>query len=93
MYTTVLHATIHGHVQGVFFRASARREAARRGLGGWVRNLPDGSVETRAEGPEDRLREFLEWLQRGPEGARVDRVEEEWERSDDPPTAGFTITG
>jgi acylphosphatase len=93
MSTTVLHAIIHGRVQGVFFRASARREAARLGVGGWVRNLADGSVETRAEGPEDRLRAYLDWLHRGPEGARVDRVEEEWTRSDDPPTAGFTVTG
>jgi len=93
MPTTVLHAIVQGRVQGVFYRASARREAVRLRLGGWVRNLADGTVETRAEGPEDRLREFLEWLHRGPEGARVDRVEEAWSRSDDPPTAGFNVTG
>ena len=67
-----------GRVQGVFFRASAQREARRLGLTGWVRNRPDGSVELVAEGEDESLREFLGWVQRGPTSARVDRVDSRW---------------
>jgi acylphosphatase len=69
---------IYGIVQGVFFRASTRDEAARLGLGGWVRNCPDGSVEVLAEGDEAALRALAAWCHEGPSGARVERVEEEW---------------
>jgi acylphosphatase len=73
-----VHLLIHGLVQGVFYRASARDEAARRGLAGWVRNLPDGSVECVAEGDEAALRALVAWCRGGPPGARVERVVEEW---------------
>jgi len=42
--------TVRGHVQGVFFRDSTRREAQRRSVRGWAANLPDGSVEVFLEG-------------------------------------------
>jgi acylphosphatase len=69
---------IFGIVQGVFFRASARDEAARLGLRGWVRNCADGSVEVLAEGDEQDLRALVAWCREGPSGARVERVEEQW---------------
>jgi acylphosphatase len=49
-------------------------EGRRLGLSGWVRNLPQGDVEVLAEGPEEKLDEFLQWLRHGPPGARVDYV-------------------
>ncbi|HXG51253.1 MAG TPA: acylphosphatase [candidate division Zixibacteria bacterium] len=74
-----VHLRITGRVQGVFFRASAQREAERRAVTGWVRNRPDGSVEIVAEGERARLDEFISWCRQGPPGARVDGVTVEWE--------------
>jgi len=69
---------VRGRVQGVFFRASAQREAKRLGLTGWVRNRSDGSVEILAEGEEDQLKELIAWSNRGPSAARVERVDVRW---------------
>ena len=73
-----LQLVVHGRVQGVYFRASAQREAKRLGLGGWVRNRGDGSVEILAEGEEASIRELYGWAQKGPSAARVDRVDTRW---------------
>ena len=70
---------IYGRVQGVFFRANMRSVAERLGVKGWVRNVPDGSVEAVLEGPRDKVEEVIRWAYRGPPLARVDRVEVEWE--------------
>ncbi|HEY5999862.1 MAG TPA: acylphosphatase [bacterium] len=70
-----LEVRISGRVQGVWFRASTREEARRRGLDGWVRNLPDGSVEAVFEGQAPALESMLAWCRVGPPGARVDAVE------------------
>jgi acylphosphatase len=69
---------IHGAVQGVFFRAEARDRARSLGLGGWVRNVPDGTVEAVFEGDDERVDSMIEWSRRGPAGARVDEVEVTW---------------
>jgi acylphosphatase len=73
-----IHLMIRGRVQGVYFRASAVREAKRLGLTGWVKNRPDGAVELVAEGEEDQVKDLLAWAQRGPATARVDKVETRW---------------
>ena len=73
-----LQLTIRGRVQGVYFRASAQREARRLGVVGWVKNRPDGSVEIVAEGEEEAIRELYGWAQKGPSAARVDRVDTRW---------------
>ncbi|AGC47504.1 acylphosphatase [Myxococcus stipitatus DSM 14675] len=65
---------IQGKVQGVFFRESARIEATRLGLAGWVRNRSDGAVEAVVEGEPGMLEEFIRWSHRGPSQARVDSV-------------------
>ena len=62
-------------MQGVFFRATCAREASRRGLAGWVRNMADGSVEAVFEGEPDAVEAMTAWCRRGPHGARVDGVE------------------
>jgi acylphosphatase len=67
--------TVRGRVQGVGFRWTARREAQRRGLGGFVSNQPDSSVYVEVEGPPDVVDGFIAWLRRGPPGARVSRVD------------------
>lgn len=64
-----------GHVQGVFFRASTRAEAERRGVAGWVRNRPDGTVEAELEGPDEAVRAVADWMEHGPDGAHVVDVE------------------
>jgi acylphosphatase len=66
---------IFGRVQGVGFRQWTRRTAEHLGLGGTVRNLPDGSVEVTARGRAGALAELATALGRGPLAARVDRVE------------------
>jgi acylphosphatase len=66
---------VTGDVQGVSFRASARNEAQRRGVRGWARNEPDGSVTIDAEGEPDALAAFVAWCRRGPRAARVASVE------------------
>jgi acylphosphatase len=73
-----LTATVHGHVQGVAFRANTQREASRLNLAGWVENRWDGSVKVVAEGADDVLDRFLRWLHQGPPASRVERVEVNW---------------
>lgn len=72
-------ARICGHVQGVGYRFFARETANQFGITGYVRNLPDGSVEVLAESEEDVLKEFLELLKDGPRSARVTDAEVTWE--------------
>ena len=70
-----LHLTIHGRVQGVYFRDSMRREAQRLGVDGWVRNRIDGSVEAAVQGESADVDTIVRWAHRGPESAKVERVE------------------
>jgi len=67
-------------VQGVGFRLFVLNEARRLGLGGSVRNRPDGSVYVVAQGARSGLESLLAALRRGPLGARVERVDTEWSR-------------
>ena len=66
---------VHGHVQGVFFRDTTRRRAAERGVAGWVRNSPDGSVEAAFEGEPDAVESLVRFAHDGPRGALVERVD------------------
>jgi acylphosphatase len=66
---------IRGRVQGVGFRYFAEAVAAREGLHGWVRNLPDGGVEARAEGDAEAVERFERAIRHGPPAARVDDVD------------------
>ncbi|NMG31070.1 acylphosphatase [Aromatoleum evansii] len=68
------HLLIQGLVQGVAFRASARTEADRLGLCGWVRNRSDGCVEAVVAGSAGAVEHFVRWAHRGPSHARVDSV-------------------
>jgi acylphosphatase len=80
---------VHGRVQGVFFRDTARRRAADLGVAGWVRNCPDGTVEVVAEGDPDAVGAMSRFCGEGPDGARVDHVDEHDEAPEG--TAGFEV--
>ncbi len=62
---------ITGRVQGVWYRGATEAEARRLGVDGWVRNLPDGSVEALIEGEPTAVRALADWCRTGPPGARV----------------------
>jgi acylphosphatase len=68
-------AVVHGRVQRVFFRDTARRMARSHGLVGWVRNTPEGTVEAVFEGEADAVESMLRWCEEGPRGATVERVD------------------
>ena len=65
---------ISGRVQGVFFRDTCRKMAERHGVSGWVRNLPDGSVEAVFEGSTGDVARLVEWSRHGPGTAVVEDV-------------------
>jgi acylphosphatase len=67
---------VRGHVQGVFFRDSCRREATSRGVAGWVTNRHDGAVEAVFEGEPGAVEALVDWCRHGPRGADVDSVED-----------------
>jgi acylphosphatase len=66
---------VHGFVQGVFFRDTVRRHARTAGVGGWVRNNWDGTVEAAFEGEPEAVERLVAFCREGPRGAQVDRVE------------------
>jgi acylphosphatase len=68
---------IYGKVQGVFFRKYAQMTAQSLGLGGFVRNEPDGSVYAEVEGAPEAVENFVKWAHRGSPAAKVERVEVE----------------
>ena len=71
--------SVSGRVQGVFFRDSAREKAEGLGLSGWVKNTPDGRVEALFEGHSEKVREMVEWCERGPSQASVESVDTDFE--------------
>lgn len=84
--------TVSGMVQGVGFRYYALRQARLYGLSGYVKNLPNGNVESEVEGPSELIKEYIKALRVGPAFSRVTAVDVEWK-----PFQGkyneFTITG
>jgi acylphosphatase len=80
---------VHGRVQGVFFRDSCRRQADAQRVAGWVRNLPNGTVEAVFEGEPGPVDAMTRWCRDGPAQAHVDDVEV----TEQPPTGerGFEV--
>jgi acylphosphatase len=69
------HLVVSGRIQGVSFRANVRRKASELELKGYVKNLPDGNVEVVAEGNEEKIKELIEFIKKGPGIARVSGVQ------------------
>ncbi len=67
--------TIIGKVQGVGFRYCAIEKALELGLKGIVKNYEKNKVLIEVEGPVEQLQVFLKWCHRGPEGAKIDKVD------------------
>jgi acylphosphatase len=80
---------VRGLVQGVFFREGTRHAAEQAGVAGWVRNLPDGSVEAVLEGPPAAVERVLGFLRSGPPDAVVSDVEVSEEAPEGP--SGFSV--
>jgi acylphosphatase len=77
-----LHAVVHGHVQGVFFRAFVVEKAKELQLTGYARNLPSGvDVEIQAEGNRPDLEKLIDYLKVGPPAARVEKVVTDWSKT------------
>ncbi|MCD6245241.1 MAG: acylphosphatase [Candidatus Korarchaeota archaeon] len=70
---------IYGRVQGVFFRSTMRDVARELGLTGWVRNVPDGTVEAVIEGDRTAVERMIAWAHEGPPLAKVEKVDVTWE--------------
>lgn len=87
MESVRLRATVRGDVQGVGYRAFARRYARSLGVVGYARNLADGSVEVVAEGPRSQMDAFLGVVKRGSPSGHVDFIAFEWQAA----TGEFTM--
>ncbi|MBI3035969.1 acylphosphatase [Candidatus Woesearchaeota archaeon] len=70
-----MHIIVSGRVQGVFFRANVRNKANEFGLKGYAKNLENGDVEVVAQGNEDKLKELVDFIKKGPGIARVTGVQ------------------
>jgi acylphosphatase len=88
----VVRLIVRGRVQGVGFRHFVLRRADAMGIAGWVRNRADGAVELEAEGDRASLEGLVEAVARGPAGARVTSVDQEWSERG-PGHRGFRVTG
>lgn len=71
--------TVHGLVHGVFFRYNTKKIAISLGLKGFVRNNEDGTVEIVAQGPSDKIKELIEFCKKGPEAAKVSKIDVKFE--------------
>ncbi|MFW9831190.1 MAG: acylphosphatase [Candidatus Thorarchaeota archaeon] len=69
-----IRAIVHGLVQGVFFRAYTRDKAHQLNIVGWVRNNRDGTVECYAQGPDEAIEKFIEFLHHGSPSSQIDDV-------------------
>ena len=66
-----IHLLIKGDVQGVFYRASAKKMAEELGVTGWIKNTKDGNVESIISGTDEQLNRFTSWCRNGPAKATV----------------------
>jgi len=72
------HVIISDNVQNVGFRFNTRIKARNLGLTGWIKNLPDGDVESVFEGEEDKVKGIIEWFKKGPFLSKINDVKVEF---------------
>ena len=73
--TKAISVHIHGRVQGVYYRATARQQALYLNLAGWVKNEGDGSVKAHLQGEDRALDNWLQWARQGPKLADVSKID------------------
>jgi acylphosphatase len=88
---TRVHLIVSGHVQGVGYRMFIHRVASGLDLSGWVRNLPDGTVEIDAQGNDRNIQALLERAWKGPSRSQVTRIRKE-EKTPDETMKGFSVS-
>lgn len=81
---------VSGRVQGVGYRVSLQEEARKLGVGGWVRNRRDGTVEAMLQGAPESVAALIAWARRGPPGSRVSELLESVAESE-PVHTGFEL--
>ena len=69
-----IHLLITGKVQGVFYRATAKKMARKLNLTGWIKNNNDDSVEAMVTGKDEQLIQFTSWCNHGPDNASVEDI-------------------
>ena len=72
-----VHLLISGKVQGVFYRATAKKVAKQLQISGWIKNTSKGHVEALITGEAESLKKFIVWCRMGPDKAEVEKVEVE----------------
>jgi len=78
-----LHVVLTGKVQGVFFRSGIKEHADHYGVGGWVRNNRDGTLEAVFEGSKETLSKLLAYCKKGPAEALVSDVQAKWSEKEE----------
>ena len=77
------HLLIKGQVQGVFYRATAKKIADKTGVRGWIKNTPEDEVEAIITGTDEQLQQFISWCRQGPALAKVtDVITEEFKETE-----------
>lgn len=77
------HCFISGFVQGVGFRHFVRSKAKELRLTGWVKNLPDGFVETVFQGPKENIEKLIKLCKKGPFLSEVENIDVQWENEEE----------
>ncbi len=72
------YSKVYGNVQGVYFRNFAQGKARELGVTGYAKNMSDGTVEVVAQGEEEVLKHFFNFISVGPETAKVESAEISW---------------
>ncbi|MCI5108808.1 MAG: acylphosphatase [Candidatus Pacebacteria bacterium] len=73
-----IDCTVSGKVQGVGYRIFVKKRADELRLYGYISNEENGEVSVVAQGEEEKLKEFITHLEKGPHFARVDGIKVTW---------------
>lgn len=75
------HIIARGIVQGVSFRANTIKMARELGLKGYAKNMPDGTVEVVAEGPEEKINELIDYCKKSPGASEVSKIDFKFQKA------------